>query len=89
MLTAAVLATGLASGCSMTPSVTKQRMTLAEANITDMKCRRGASTGTSIPKTVCADPAIWAKYDAHNADESDKFIDEARDNVDNRILYGR
>jgi hypothetical protein len=74
MLTAAVLV----AGCSMTPSVTKQRMTLGEANIEGMECRRERPMGTNLPRTVCASPEVWAKFDAAARYESDLAFEKAR-----------
>ena len=79
----------LAAGCSMTPTVTKERMTLAEADITGMECRRGPAPGTAIPKTTCAMPEAWKRFDARQAEISENFIDDARDGNDNRVLYPR
>jgi hypothetical protein len=81
--------TGLTAGCSLTPSVTKSRMTLAEANISDMECRRGATTGTSIPRTVCASEKSWNSYDKKRADDSEQFLNQVYDSQDNRVLYQR
>jgi hypothetical protein len=75
------------AGCTATPTVTKQRMTLGEANISGMECRRETSLLSSIPKTTCASPAVWAKYDKREADKSAQFFDDIHDNADNRILY--
>lgn len=80
---------GLAAGCSMTPLVTKQRMTLGEANITGMECRRVLPPNSNIPKTMCAMPDTWAKFDTRQAEIAENFIDDARDGNDNRLLYPR
>ena len=77
----------MGAGCTMTPTVTKARMTLGEANIEGMVCKRVTTTGTSIPKTVCASPEAWKRYDAKQEDRSERIIDDARDNNDNRVLY--
>jgi hypothetical protein len=79
----------MAAGCSMTPTVTKERMTLADANIGNMECRRGPPAGTAIPKTVCADPEAWKRFDTRQAEISNNFLDDARDGNDNRLLYPR
>jgi hypothetical protein len=71
----------------MTPTVTQTKMTLAEADISGMECRHGATTGTSIPKTVCANPGNWKKHDAKLANESAEFFHDVLDGKDDRILY--
>jgi hypothetical protein len=60
VLTLAVIAA--VSGCT-TPSVTKQKMTLGEANIGGLECRREKPLGTNMPRTICASPDAWAKFD--------------------------
>ncbi len=75
------------AGCAATPLVTKSRMTLAEANIENMECRRETVAGSLVPKTVCASANVWKVSDEREAEESARFIDTARDGNDNRILY--
>ncbi len=75
------------AGCTATPLVTKSRMTLGEANIKDMECRRDPAPGSLVPKTVCANKDVWKVSDNRQAEESARFIDTARDGNDNRILY--
>jgi hypothetical protein len=79
----------MAAGCSMTPSVTKERMTLADTDISGMECRRILNTGTSIAKTMCANPESWKRYDTAQAEKSQTFLDDVRDGNDNRMLYPR
>ena len=81
-----VSAAVLVTGC-VTPTVTKERMTLGEANISGMECRREVSVLSSIPKTICASREVWASYDKREADKSAQFFDDIHDNADNRILY--
>jgi hypothetical protein len=76
----------LVAGCAATPNVTRERMTLGEANIDGMKCRREASGASSIPKTICASPALWDRYDKSEAEKSDVFLDDVRETTDNRRL---
>jgi hypothetical protein len=79
---------GLSGGCAlMTPTVKRSTMSLADADITGMECRHGATTGTSIPKTVCASPDKWKKYDATLANDSAELFHDILDKQDNRILY--
>ena len=61
-ITLALAAIAAVSACA-TPDVTKQRMTLGEANISGMECRRETPIGTNMPRTVCASPEAWAKFD--------------------------
>lgn len=79
----------MAAGCSMTPLVTKERMSLGEADITGMECRRIIPANSNIPKKMCAKPESWAKFDTRQADIAANFIDDARDGNDNRMLYPR
>lgn len=74
MLTAAAVI----AGCSATPSVTKQRMTLGEANISGMECRREKPIGTVMPRTICASPLAWAEYDEEQRRESDLLFQYTR-----------
>ena len=68
----------LISGCSTQPSVIKQRMTLGEANIEGLECRRDTPMGTNLPRTVCASAEAWAKFDAAARYESDLAFEKAR-----------
>jgi hypothetical protein len=78
MRTVLVLAVVLAvSGCA-TPSVTKERMTLGEANISGLDCRREKPPGTNMPRTVCASPEAWEKFDAAARYENDLAFQKAR-----------
>ncbi|HEV7694629.1 MAG TPA: hypothetical protein VGO52_27575 [Hyphomonadaceae bacterium] len=67
-----------ASACTMTPTVTKQQMTLGEANIEGMECRREAATGSAVPKTMCASPESWNRYDRKMQAASDAVLDRQR-----------
>jgi hypothetical protein len=67
-----------ATACTMAPTVTKQRMTLGEARIDGMECRRDTPMGSNQPRTVCASPDAWAKYDKAARLESEKMFQEAR-----------
>jgi hypothetical protein len=73
------------TACSATPLVTKERMTLGEANISGMECRRETSIRSSMPKTTCASPELWAKYDQAEAGKTELFFSGIRDG-DNRML---
>jgi hypothetical protein len=75
----------LLSGCTATPLITKERMTLGEANISGMECRRETSVRSSMPKTTCASPELWAKYDARENEKTELFFGGIRDG-DNRML---
>jgi hypothetical protein len=75
ILSAAFLGT---TACTMTPTVTKQRMTLGEANIEGMECRRDKSIGTVMPKTICASKESWAQFDAKALAESEAVFSSQR-----------
>jgi hypothetical protein len=66
------------SACSMTPTVTKQRMTLGEANIEGMECRRDVPIDTNIPRTICASATAWAAFDENRRRETDSILAEGR-----------
>lgn len=67
-----------AAACTMTPLVAKQRMTLGEAHIEGMECRRETAIGTSLPKTICASPEAWKNYDKKAAAESEALFNRQR-----------
>jgi hypothetical protein len=69
------------SACSVTPTVTKQRMTLGEANIEGMECRRDIPIDTNIPRTICASAASWAAFDENRRRETDAILAEGRQNA--------
>jgi hypothetical protein len=66
------------SACSVTPSVTKQTMTLGEANIEGMECRRERAPDTNIPRTICASPESWAVFDEKRRRETAELLAEGR-----------
>lgn len=59
----AMATVALVTACTTTPTVTKQRMTLGEANIEGLECRREKAITTNVPRTICASPEAWARYD--------------------------
>ncbi len=69
------------SACSVTPTVTKQRMTLGEANIDGMECRRDVPIDTNIPRTICASASSWAAFDEKRRRETDAILAEGRQNA--------
>lgn len=69
------------SACSMTPTVTRERMTLGEANIEGMECRRDVPIDTNIPRTICASAASWAAFDEKRRRETDSILAEGRQNA--------
>jgi hypothetical protein len=74
-----VAAAGLmASACTMTPALKKERMTLAEANIEGMECRTANPPGSNRPQTICASPAMWEKYDREQEFNTDLTLDNIR-----------
>ena len=68
-------------GCSATPIVTKQRMTLGEANIEGMECRKDAPPDSNIPRTICASSRAWAAFDENRQRETDAILAEGRRNA--------
>lgn len=77
-----------ASACSTTPIVTKQNMTLGEANIEGMECRRDKPIGSNMPKTICASPQAWAAFDKAAAYETSLARQAARE-VNNVGAFNR
>lgn len=68
----------LASACSTTPLVTKEKMTLGEANIENLECRYDKAIDTNIPRTICASPKAWARFDERRRQESADLMAEGR-----------
>lgn len=66
------------AACAVTPTVTKERMTLGEANIEGMECRKDRAPDTNIPRTICASPESWAVFDEKRRRESAALLAEAR-----------
>jgi hypothetical protein len=79
ILPSALLAGMVLSACTTTPSVTKQTMTLAEANIDGMECRRDTPPDTNIPRTICASPESWAVFDERRRRESEALLAKGRE----------
>ena len=63
-------------GCAT--SIDKQKMTLGEANIEGMECRREKPIGTQFYQTVCASPEAWAQYDEATEYETDLAFEQGR-----------
>lgn len=78
MLSGAGIAAIILSACSATPTVTKERMTLAEANIDGMECRRDTPPDTNIPRTICASPESWAAFDERRRRETEDLLAEGK-----------
>ncbi len=74
---AGIAATAMAA-CSTTPTVTKERMTLGEANIEGMECRKDKAPDTNIPRTICASPQAWAVFDEARRRETEELMAEGR-----------
>ena len=66
------------TACSATPTVTKERMTLGEAGIEGMDCRREKAPDTNIPRTICASPEAWAVFDDKRRRETEALLAEGR-----------
>ncbi len=77
-LASTVLAAASLTGCAAAPLVTKERMTLGEANIDGMECRRDKPITTNIPRTICASPQAWAAFDERRRSETDELLAEGR-----------
>ena len=84
-----VATAALLAGCSTTPLISKERMTLGEADITGMECRRETSVASSLPKTMCAKPEYWAKFDRREQDKTSSFFREIRDDDNRNLGRGR
>jgi hypothetical protein len=69
----------LALASCLAPSTTKKITTLGEIDMTDMVCRRAVPIGTSMPKTICARQADWAKYDERQIAASERMQDLLRE----------
>lgn len=69
------------SACSVVPTVTKERMTLGEADIGGMECRRDVPVDSNIPRTICASPTSWAAFDEKRRRETDGILAEGRQNA--------
>jgi hypothetical protein len=76
-----VSAAVLTVGCTMTPAVTKERMTLGEADISGMECRREKPIDTNLPRTICASRQAWAAFDDDRSRETDDILAEGRKNA--------
>lgn len=77
-LFAALAATTVVSACSTTPLVTSEHMTLGEANIEGMECRKDRPPDTNIPRTICASPEAWAAFDERRRRETADLLAEGR-----------
>jgi hypothetical protein len=65
-------------GCTTAPSVTKQKMTLGEANISGMECRREKPIDSNLPRTICASRQAWAAFDDARRIDTDDILAEGR-----------
>lgn len=66
------------SACMTTPLVTREKMTLGEANIEGMECRKDRPPDTNIPRTICASPEAWAAFDDKRRRETEDLLAEGR-----------
>jgi hypothetical protein len=78
----------MTAGCATEPTVTKERMTLGEARIEGMECRRTTPIGTTFKRTICASPEAWARFDAERLAETGLLFDKAR-SLQNVDKFGR
>lgn len=68
----------LVSGCSLTPTVTKQTMTLGEVDMSNLVCRRDTPPDSNVPRTICASAESWAAFDSNRLRETDEILAEGR-----------
>lgn len=66
------------AACAATPAVTRERMSLGEANIEGMECRKDREPNTNIPRTICAPPESWAAFDEKRRRETADLLAEGR-----------
>jgi hypothetical protein len=80
MVRATLLAsfTVLVAGCSLTPTVTKQKMLLGEVDMSGLECRRDTPPDSNLPRTICASPAAWASFDERRRSDTDDILAEGR-----------
>lgn len=78
MLLAPALCAAVLAACSTTPLVTREKMTLGQANIEGMECRQEKAIDTNIPRTICASPQAWARFDARRRQESADLMAESK-----------
>ena len=68
----------LVAGCTATPSITREKMTLGEANIEGLVCRKDKAPDTNIPRTICASAEAWALFDERRLRETADLLAEGR-----------
>lgn len=73
-----VVLAALVAGCSLTPSVKKQTMTLGEIDMSNLVCRRDTPPDSNVPRTICASPQSWAAFDENRRRETDDILAEGR-----------
>ena len=87
VIAVSLVAGSLAAGCSMTPTVTRERTTMTPAQIAsmDLVCREIVPIDTNIPKTICASEASWAAYDRTARLASEELFEKAREVATSRF----
>lgn len=78
MFLAPALCAAALAACSTTPLVSREKMTLGEANIEGLECRHERAIDTNIPRTICATPQAWAKFDERRRQESADLMAEGK-----------
>ncbi len=78
MLLAPAFCAAALAACSATPLVSREKTTLGEANIEGLECRRDRAIDTNIPRTICAAPQAWAKFDERRRQESADLMAEGK-----------
>jgi hypothetical protein len=56
-------------------------MTLGEADIQGMECRRDTPVDSNIPRTICASAKSWAAFDENRRRETNDILAEGRQNA--------
>lgn len=77
----------MATGCATTPTVSKQKMALADADLTGLECRTEKPINSNKPQTVCASPSAWKAWEEKQKRETDQLLDETR-SIPNRRFGG-
>lgn len=68
------------TACAAQPTISRERTQLTPQQIADMglECRRDTAINTTIPRSICASPAAWDRYEADGADDSRRLAEEFR-----------
>ena len=80
-LVLAFVSIALLTGCTTTPLVTKERSMMTPAQIKEagLECRKNVAIDTNIPRTICASPKSWARYEARARGATDELLAKGRE----------